>query len=158
MLITLKGVSMQADSEVQLNAGDRIQVKVETVHPQLVLRNCRRRFLGGIRSCKLPEWHRSNPDALSNMMTEAIRQFNSADLGKLLRYLPRADFQKIFTLLKSLLYSAETKGSNFLADYLSKLGLTMESQLRKVAEGKIEYRQRRYSSCKSEDPIDGVVF
>ncbi len=136
MLITLKGVSMQADSEVQLNAGDRIQVKVETVHPQLVLRIVEGGFSEESDLASYLKWHRSNPDALSNMMTEAIRQFNSADLGKLLRYLPRADFQKIFTLLKSLLYSAETKGSNFLADYLSKLGLTMESQLRKVAEGR----------------------
>jgi hypothetical protein len=136
MLITLKGVSMQADSEVQLNAGDRIQVKVETVHPQLVLRIVEGGFSEESDLASYLKWHRSNPDALSNMMTEAIRQFNSADLGKLLRYLPGADFQKIFTLLKSLLYSAETKGSNFLADYLSKLGLTMESQLRKVAEGR----------------------
>ena len=70
------------------------------------------------------------------MMTEAIRQFNSADIGKLLRHLPGTDFQKIFTLLKSLLFSAETKGGNFLGDYLSKLGLTVESQLRKVVEGR----------------------
>jgi hypothetical protein len=69
-------------------------------------------------------------------MTEAMRQFNSANLGKLLRYLPGEDFQKIFTILKSLLYSTETKGTNFLRDYLSKLGLTMESQLRKVVEGR----------------------
>ena len=37
ILITLKGISMQADSEVQLNAGDKIQVRVEDIHPQLVL-------------------------------------------------------------------------------------------------------------------------
>ena len=38
MLITLKGVAMQADPEVHLNAGDKVQVKVVTRHPQLVLR------------------------------------------------------------------------------------------------------------------------
>ena len=135
-LITLKGATMQADSEVHLNAGDKIQVKVESVHPQLVLRIMERGYSEESNLADYLRWHRSNPDALSHMMTEAMRQFNSANLGKLLRYLPGEDFQKIFTLLKSLLYSTETKGSNFLRDYLSKLGLTMESQLRKVVEGR----------------------
>jgi hypothetical protein len=136
MLITLKGVSMQADSEVHLNAGDKIQVKVETLHPQLILRIIEGGYSEESNLADYMRWHRSNPEALSHMLTEAMRQFNSADLGKLLRYLPGADFQKIFTVLKSLLYSAETKGSNFLRDYLSKLGLTVESQLRKVVEGR----------------------
>ncbi|MGO9137370.1 MAG: hypothetical protein ACLP9S_01450 [Syntrophales bacterium] len=136
MLITLKGVSMSADSEVHLNAGDKIQVRVETTYPQLVLR-----IIGGGYSeesnlADYLRWYRSNPEALSNMMTEAIKEFNSADLGKLSRYLPGADFQKIFAMLKSLLFSTETKGSNFVRDYLSNLGLTRESQLRKVIEGR----------------------
>ena len=135
-LITLKGVTMQADSEVHLNAGDKIQVRVETLHPQLVLRIMERGYSEGSNLADYLRWHRSNPDALSHMMTEAMRQFNSANLGKLLRYLPGEDLQKISTLLKSLLFSTETKGSNFLRDYLSKLGLIMESQLRKVAEGR----------------------
>jgi hypothetical protein len=137
MLITLKGVSMQADSEVQLNAGDRIQVKVESIHPQLVLSVVGGGYAEEPDLAGFLKWHRSNPEALSNMMTEALRQFNSADnIGKLLQHLPGTDFQKIFSVLKSLLYSAETKGSNFLGDYLSKLGLTTESQLRKVVEGR----------------------
>jgi len=136
MLITLKGVSMEADSEVYLNAGDKIQVKVETLHPQLVLRVMESGYSEASNLADYLRWHRSNPEALSHMMTEARRQFNSADLGKLLRYLPEADFQKIFTVLKSLLYSTETKATNFLKDYLVKLGLTMESRLRDVVEGR----------------------
>jgi hypothetical protein len=136
MLITLKGVSMQADSEVHLNAGDKIQVKVETLHPQLVLRVMESGYSEESNLADYLRWHRSNPEALSHMVTEAMRQFNSADLGKLLRYLPGEDLQKIFTMLKSLLYSTETSDSNFLRDYLSKLGLTMESQLRDVVEGR----------------------
>ncbi|MGZ3577892.1 MAG: hypothetical protein ACXU98_02645 [Syntrophales bacterium] len=137
ILITLKGISMQADSDVQLNAGDKIQVRVEDIHPQIVLRIVEGGYSEESDRAGYLKLHRSNPEALSNMMTEAIRQFNSADLGKLLRYLPGTDFQKIVTLLKSLFYSPETKGSNFLRDYLSKLGLTMESQLREVVEGKL---------------------
>ena len=136
MLITLKGVTMQADSEVHLDAGDKIQVKVETLHPQLVLRVMESGYSEASNLTDYLRWHRSNPEALSHMMTEAMRQFNSADIGKLLRYLPGEDIQKIFTVLKSLLYSTETKGSNFLKDYLGKLGLTMESQLRDVVEGR----------------------
>ena len=146
MLITLKGVSMPADSEVHLNAGDKIQVKVETIYPQLVLRIIEGGYSEESNLADYLRWYRSNPEALSHMMTEAMRQFNSADLGKLLRYLPGANFQKIFTILKSLLFSTETKGSNFIRDYLSNLGLTMESQLRKVIEGRSEYWQWRSSS------------
>jgi len=126
---------MQADSEVYLNAGDKIQVKVETLHPQLVLRVIESGYSEASNIADYLRWHRSNPEALSHMMTEAMRQFNSADLGKLLRYLPGADFQKIFTVLKSLLYSTATREGNFLKDYIGKLGLTMESQLRDVVEG-----------------------
>ncbi len=136
MLIMLKGVSLPADSEVHLNAGDKIQVKVETIYPQLVLRIIEGGYSEESTFADSLRWYRSNPEALSHMMTEAMRQFNSADLGKLLRHLPGTNFQKIFTILKLLLFSTETKGSNFIRDYLSNLGLTLESQLRKVIEGR----------------------
>jgi hypothetical protein len=135
ILITLKGINLPANCEVNLNAGDTIRVKVESLNPQVILRIVGRGDLEESRATDFLRWYRTNPDALSQMMTEAFRQFNTENLGKLLRYLPKEDFQNLFKIINSLFLSPETKGSSFVKDYLSNLGLLTESQLRKVLEG-----------------------
>ena len=135
ILITLKGINLPANCEVDLNAGDTIRVKVESLNPQVILRIVGRGDLEESRATDFLRWYRTNPDALSQMMTEAFRQFNTENLGKLLRYLPKEDFQNLFKIINSLFLSPETEGSSFVKDYLSNLGLLTESQLRKVLEG-----------------------
>ena len=136
ILIALKGVNLSADSEVTLNAGDKIRIKVESLHPQVILRILERGNLEEFRVADYLRWHRSNPDAISHMITEAVTQFNTGNLAKIIRYLPEEDFQKIFKLMKSLFLSPETKGNEYVKDYLGKLGMLTESQLRQVLEGK----------------------
>ena len=136
ILITLKGVNLSADSEVTLNAGDKIRIKVESLHPQVILRILERGNLEEFKVADYLRWHRSNPDAISHMITEAVMQFNTGNLVKIIRYLPEEDFQKIFKILKSLFLSPETKGNEYIKDYLGKLGMLTESQLRQVLEGK----------------------
>ncbi len=135
ILITLKGVTIPADSEVALNAGDRIRVKVESLHPQVILRVV---DIAGSEESRVTDYlklYRANPEALSQMIAETTVLFNTVNLGKILRYLPEEDFQKILKLLKMLVMSPETKGKNFIKDYTGNLGLLMESQLRKLVEG-----------------------
>ena len=134
MLIDLKGIVTQADSEVRLNAGDRIQVKVESLSPQLVLRILESSQTETSDIVDYLRWHRSNPEALSQMMTEVVRQLSPDNLGKLFPRLPGDDLTKILTILRSLLFSPETKGNDFLKTYLDNLGITLESQLRQAAE------------------------
>jgi hypothetical protein len=135
ILITLKGINLPANCEVNLNAGDTIRVKVESLNPEVILRIVEKSDLEESRAADFLRWYRTNPDALPQMMMEAFRQFNTENLGNLLRYLPKEDFQNLFKIIKSLFLRPEAKGSNFVKDYLSNLGLLTESQLRKVLEG-----------------------
>jgi hypothetical protein len=135
VLITLKGVTIPAETEVSLNAGDKIRVEVERLHPQVILRIMETGSREESRIADYLKWHRSNPDALSSMMTEAMGHFNAGNLDKLLRFLPREDLQKIFTILKALFLSPQTRENTFFKDYLNNLGLLTESQLRMVLEG-----------------------
>jgi hypothetical protein len=135
MLITIKGINIPANCEVNLNAGDTVLVEVESLNPQVILRIVGRGDLEESRAADFLRWYRTNPDALSQMIAEAFRQFNTENLGKLLRYLPKEDFQNLFKIIKSLFLSPNAKGSNFVKDYLSNLGLLTESQLRKILEG-----------------------
>ncbi len=144
LLITLKGINIPANCEVNLNAGDTIWVKVEGLSPQVILQIVGRGDLEESRTTDFLRWYRANPDALSQMITEAFRQFNSENLGKLLRYIPKGDFQNLFKIVKSLFYAPEAKDANFVKDYLSNLGLLTESQLRKVVEGQTSIDEGNY--------------
>jgi hypothetical protein len=135
ILITLKDINLPANCEVNLNAGDTVLVKVESLNPQVILRIVGRGDLEEFRAADFLRWYRTNPNALSQMITEAFRQFNTENLGKLLHYLPKEDLQNLFKIIKSLFLSPEAKGTNFVKDYLSNLGLLTESQLRKALEG-----------------------
>ncbi|HVO65625.1 MAG TPA: hypothetical protein VMT12_03995 [Syntrophales bacterium] len=144
ILITLKGINIPATSEVNLNAGDTIRVKVENLNPQVILKIIGRSDVEESRAADFLKWYRANPDALSQIITEAFRQFNSENVGKLSRYLPKEDFQNLLKIIKSLFNTPEVKGGNFVKDYLSNLGLLTESQLRKVVEGQTSINENDY--------------
>ncbi len=135
ILIALKGIKMPAASDVILNKGDKIRVKVENLHPQVVLRIIEGANTEESRVADYLRWHRANPNALSQMITEAFSLFNEGNLGKILHYLPEEDLQRISRMFKLLILSPATKGGNFVKDYLSNLGMLTESQLRKITEG-----------------------
>jgi hypothetical protein len=135
MLITLKGIKMPADSGVTLNEGDTIRVRVESLHPQVVLRIIGAAGTEESGVADYLRWHRANPDALSQMITEGFSLLTGGNLGKILRYIPEEDLQRISKMFKLLVLSPETKGGNFVKDYLGNLGMLTESQLRKIMEG-----------------------
>jgi hypothetical protein len=135
ILIALKGIKMPAEAEVALNKGDAVRVRVESLHPQVILR-----IMGGVfteesQVVDYLRWQRANPDALSQMVTEAFSLLNGENLGKILRYLPEEVLQRTSQMFKLLVLSQETIGGNFVKDYLGNLGMLMESHLRKIMEG-----------------------
>ena len=164
ILISLKGINIPANSEVNLNAGDTIRVKVESLNPQVILRIIGEKDLEGTRVADFLKWYRANPDALTQLATEAFRQFSPENLSKLMRYLPKEHLQDLPGILKSLFHASEPKGVNFVKDYLRNLGLLTESQLRKVVEGQTgvdedEYRQHNLKSLlmKLSDDLHGLL-
>jgi hypothetical protein len=135
ILIALKGIKIPAEAEVALNKGDAVRVRVESLHPQVILR-----IMGGVfteesQVVDYLRWQRANPDALSQMVTEAFSLLNGENLGKILRYLPEEVLQRTSQMFKLLVLSQETRGGNFVKDYLGNLGMLTESHLRKIMEG-----------------------
>jgi hypothetical protein len=108
---------------------------VERLHPQMILRIIE---TGSREESTVTDYlklHKSNPEAISTMMTEAIKHFSPENMNKLFCRLPGDDSHKIVNILKSLFFSSKTLDNNFLKNYLNNLGLLTESQLRKVLEG-----------------------
>lgn len=135
VLITLKGLNIPAETDMILNVGDKIRVQVERLHPQMILRIIE---TGSREESTVTDYlklHRANPNAISTMMTEAIKHFSQENMDKLFCRLSGDDSHKIVNILKSLFLSSKTLDNNFLKNYLSNLGLLTESQLRKVLEG-----------------------
>lgn len=135
ILIALKGIKMPAESEVALNKGDAVRVRVESLHPQVILRIMGGAFTEESQVMDYLRWQRANPDALSQMVTEAFSLLNGENLGKILRYLPEEVLQRTSQMFKLLVLSQETRGGNFVKDYLGNLGMLTESHLRKIMEG-----------------------
>jgi hypothetical protein len=135
ILIALKGIKMPAESEVALNKGDAVRVKVESLHPQVILR-----IMGGAVTeesivVDYLRWQRANPDSISHMVTEAFSLLNGENIGKIVRYLPEEVLRRTSQMFKLLVLTQETRGGNFVRDYLGNLGMLTESHLRKIAEG-----------------------
>ena len=135
ILIALKGIKIPAESEVALNKGDAVRVKVESLHPQVILR-----IMGGAvtEESKVVDylrWQRANPDSVSQMVTEAFSLLNGENIGKIVRYLPEEVLRRTSQMFKLLVLTQETRGGNFVKDYLGNLGMLTESNLRKIVEG-----------------------
>ncbi|MEN6319170.1 MAG: hypothetical protein ABFD82_10505 [Syntrophaceae bacterium] len=135
VLIALKGLNIPAETDVTLNVGDKLRVQVERLHPQMILRIVE---TGSQEESMVTDYlklYRSNPDAFSTMMTEAMKHFSPENMDKLFCRLSGDDSHKIVNILKSLFLSSKTLDNNFLKNYLNNLGLLTESQLRKIIEG-----------------------
>jgi hypothetical protein len=130
-LISLKNTTLLARSEAVLHTGDRINVKVERLFPQVILSL----LVSDRKEITMQEdylrWHRFNPEALKNMFAQITEKFSPESMGRLGRYLVKEDISHILRLTESLLFSGERscKGM-FLLDYIQNLGLLQESTLK----------------------------
>ncbi len=129
-LILLKNYRVMANSELVLRKGEKIAVRVEQLHPKVILHIVQNKISQNSRVVDCLRFYRSNPKALLEFVTEGIDRFSLKNLGELATYLGEKDVKNIQSILKSLIFSRESlKNPLFLRDFVHKFGYLMENGL-----------------------------
>lgn len=132
-LVSLKGSTLTADSEVLLKPGDRVVVRVDQQFPRVVLSLIEVPPKTSLLQSDLLRWYRSNPGALRDMFSQAAEVFSREKLGGLVRYIERNDVKDALKLVQSLFFQPEEiEEGAFLRDYAQNIGLLREGVLRKA--------------------------
>ena len=130
-LLAIKNMSITAVSELPLSVGEKIQVKVGSVQPQIILN------LAGTQNMpaeskineKLLYW-RTNQNSLLQIIdksSEFVKDIQSLNLP--LKF-SKSEVDKLIKLFDSIVFSGNTKGNKlFLKDFIANIGLLLENKL-----------------------------
>ena len=137
-LLAMKNMSIPASSEIPLNVGEKIQVKVGSVEPQIILN-----FAGNQKISTEPKinekllYGRTNPDSLLQMLSKFGEFVKDIQSGNLPLKFSKSEIDKLIKLFDAIIFSHNTKGNNlFLKDFINNTGLLLENKLSQlVAEG-----------------------
>jgi hypothetical protein len=134
-LMAMKDVSIMAKSDIPLTVGEKLQVKVQSVQPQIVLNvmDVQKQMTDAKVNEKLLQW-RMNPDALTQLLSkidEFSVNFKSVDWPQ---STSRGKMDVLIKLINDITLSSQTKTNPlFVKDFVSRIGLLLESDLGKMA-------------------------
>jgi len=132
--VALKNVNIPATSNSPLNIGEKLTVKVNSLHPQIVLNVIGSNSQGGTAAVNdnLLQW-RANPEAL----VQVAGKF--AGIAGLLKNIDlpetflEGDVKKLIKLFDDIILSRQTKANRlFLKDFASRTGLLPENSLQQI--------------------------
>lgn len=148
--IAVKGVYMEASSELPLAEGQKITVQVGRLHPQILLvpvngeeRDLQPRINDLVRNFK------QEPNVLENTFASGRDMLSPARIDRCRNLMPGTDLLAIRERLLSLLFSRET-----LEDYAGRLGLLHE---RAIAEGKGGDDNLKAMLIKLQEDIEKII-
>ncbi|MEI6610828.1 MAG: flagellar hook-length control protein FliK [Deltaproteobacteria bacterium] len=137
-LLAIKNMSIPASSEVPLNIGEKIQIKVSSLQPQIILNFASNQKLATEPKIneKLMYW-RTNPDSLLQLLSKSGEFVKDIQAINLPLKFSKSEIDKLIKLFDSITFSNNTKGNNlFLKDLIVNTGLLLENKLsRLVTEG-----------------------
>ncbi len=155
-LLAIKNMNIPAVSEIPLSIGEKIQVKVVSVQPQIVLN------LASIQNVpaetkineKLLYW-RTNPNSLLQILDKSSELMKDIQNINLPLKFSKSEVDKLSKLFDSIVFSGNTKGNKlFLKDFIANIGLLLENKLsRLVAEG-----PKGINSKQFEDNIKSLLL
>jgi hypothetical protein len=137
-LLAIKNMSIPASSEIPLNIGEKIQVKVGSLQPQIILN-----FAGDQNISDEPKinekllYWRANPDSLLQILSKFGEVMKDIQDGNLPLKFSKSEIEKLIKLFDAITFSNNTKGNNlFLKDFITNTGLLLENKLSKlIGEG-----------------------
>lgn len=146
-LLAIKNMSVPASSEIPLNIGQKVQVKVNSVQPQIILN-----FTGDQRASAEPKisekllYWRTNQDSLLQVIGKFSEIVKDIQNGNLPLNFFKNEIEKLIKLFDDITFSDSTKGNKlFLKDFISNTGLLLENNLGKlVAEGTEVFNSRPF--------------
>lgn len=133
-LLTLKDVSFTATSEIPLKAGDKLLVKVQNVHPQIILNlvDGQKQNTDAKINESLLQW-RSSPESLGRLLSQVAEFSALVQSGDLPPGITQKDIDSLMKIFTHITYSSETKTNPlFVKDFVSSLGLLLENDLAKM--------------------------
>ena len=146
-LVNIKDRMILADSKAPLQAGNELRVRVDQQHPRMVLRILsesaapRNIFTESLR------FFRANPQGLLTNLIQAEDLLAQAILNPRMSLLLHDDIGILLQLIQTLRYSQNTLGNrDYLRNYAAKLGMLMESDVKKALLTKGEQGLRNNST------------
>ena len=128
LLILLKTAKILADSAIPFRGGEKITVKVEQLHPRIVLH-----FMQNEKKTEYSKffdylrYYRSNPRLLYDIFMKLDKIFNQEGVGELVSHLGKENVENIQKILESLMISKENLNDRlFLKSYVYRFGYLME--------------------------------
>ena len=155
-LLAIKNINISASSEIPLNIGEKIQVKVGSLQPQIILN-----FAGNQKISAEPKinekllYWRTNPDSLLQVISKFSELVKDIQDGYLPPKFSKSDIDKLIKLFDAIIFSNSTKGNNlFVKDFIVNTGLLLENKLsRLVDEG-----QKGITSQQFHDNIKSLLL
>jgi hypothetical protein len=131
-LVQIKNSPLLAESPSPLRSGETLTVRVDQLHPTLVLRPISSEPEIS-RTNEFLKFYRSNPDALKEMITSLKALFSEGTANPISHFTSKAEMQNLHRILSKIIISEDNIAHPlFLKDYVAALGLTDERRLLKA--------------------------
>ena len=130
-ILTLKNFQITATSTVPLNTGEKLNLQVNSLRPQMILNVVEEHVPeNNTLNEKLLQW-RANPDSLLQVMSK-LEDFTNILQGRDIQLeFSSGNITKLLGLFDEIIFSGATKDNpSFLKEFVSKSGLTLESDLK----------------------------
>ena len=142
--LALKNLQIPATSNIPLNVGEKLVVKVESLQPQIILNIVGNKNSTGDAQINenLRQW-RVNPESLLQVMNKVAEFTKLLQIVNLPSAISRSDVDKLIKLFDNIIFSPRTKNNPlFLKEFVSRIGLLLENSLKQIvanaSKGKID--------------------
>jgi len=136
-LLALKDSTITATSELPLRVGENLQVKVQSIQPQIILSlvDAQKAAANAKINEGLLQW-RIHPDALSQLLGKVSEFAAYLKSGNLPLAMSGKDIDSLLELFGKIVFSSKTKTNPlFVKEFVSRLGLLLENNLGRLAKG-----------------------
>jgi hypothetical protein len=133
--VSLKNVFLTATCDLPLNIGEKIQVKVQSIQPQIIfsIRDAQKQSPDMKINEGLIHW-RMNPDSFTQLLSKVNDFLQMLKSGDLPLNASAKEIDSLVRLFKDVVFSTQTKmNPMFVKDFINKLGLLMENDLSKMS-------------------------
>ncbi len=137
-LMAVRNVSITASSDIPLQAGEKFQVKVQSIGPQILLSmmDVSKSSADTKVNERLIQW-RLNPGALTGLLARTAEFSQTLKTVSLPAGFSGKDSDVLIKLLSNLVFSPRTKGNPlFVKNFASQIGLMLERDLTALAARK----------------------
>ena len=129
--MAVKDTSITAKSDILLKPGDTLQVKVQSVQPQIILNltDPQKQSTDAKINEQLLQW-RVHPEALPQLLSKLAFVADQIKPGRLPLTFPQKEMEGVIKLLGQIVFSSPSKTNPLVVkDFVARTGLMLETEL-----------------------------